>query len=110
MPDSNFIAVPGPGLNAADPIKMAAWKDSLPPTEAGKRAIGAFLIRTRGGSTANFRVTRAALEKLEGSADPSTAMIAQRRFAEIEEQCRALYARTAAQPITGWVLDVADLT
>jgi len=109
MLDLNVVPLPAPGMDFTDPAQAEAFTASLPPAQPNMRDIGAFLIRTRGGSAANFRVTRAALEKLEGSAEPSTPMIAQRHFDEIEEQCRALYARTAVQPVTGWVLDVADL-
>lgn len=109
MLDSNVIPFMRPGMDFTDPDQVRAFVDALPPARPNMRDIGAFLIRTHTGSTANFRVTRAALEKLEGSGELSTPMIAQRHFDAIEEQCRALYARTAAQPITGWVLDAADL-
>jgi len=110
MAESNVIAFPGRDFDPTDPRHVERWLACIPPASTvNQRDIGAFLIRTRGGMSINFRVTRAAIEKIAGSAEESTAMLAQRHFGQIEEQCRALYDRTPAAPITGWVLDASDL-
>lgn len=110
MPESNVIVFPGKDFDPSNPLHVEAWLGSILPVEQpNRRDIASFAIRTRGGMKVSFRVTRTALEKLDGSADDSTAMIAQRHFDAIEDQCRALYERSPAQPIKGWTLDAADL-
>jgi hypothetical protein len=108
MFDSNVAPYPGRTLDPTNERRVAAWINSLPPAEPNTRDIGAFLMRV-GGEMLSFRVTRAAIEKLAGSSEGSTSMLAAGNFDQIERQCAALHARTAVQPSAGWILDAADL-
>ena len=109
MPDSSVIPFPAKTFDRANPAHVAAWITALPPTgmPPNKLPVGHFGVKID-GVTVSFRITRAALVAIDGGDDLSSSALLQLHEAEVERQCRALYAG-GERPANGWVLDAGDV-
>ncbi len=107
MLDSNVTVFPGRAFDPTNPLHVASFLGALPPAPPNRRALGSFCI-VIDRKIVSFRVTRAALEAVAGSSEPSSPRIAIDHFDTIERHCRALHA-SGVVPIKGWVLDVDNL-
>jgi hypothetical protein len=109
MLDSNPIMFPSPSLDWTDPAHVAEWISKLPPADGppNRLPIAHFGVKIE-GRVESFRITREALEAIDGANELSSSALLQLHEAEIERQCRALFARGDGG-IGEWVLDAADL-
>lgn len=103
MLDSN-----APFPDPDSPCQVAEWLESLPAsTLPPTRRTVNYLYRD-GDRSLNVKVTRPAQVAIAGSDELSTLKVVEQCGGEIDRQIAAMLAR-GAEPITGWVLDEADL-
>jgi len=103
MLDSN-----APFFDPDSPRQVAEWLESLPASTLPPTKRTLNYVYRDGDRSLNVKVTRAAQIAIAGSDELSTLRVVEQHGDEIDRQIAAMLAR-GAEPITGWVLDGADL-